>query len=210
MSACFYDDGGVMNGIDAHTYITVGPLGVPLPVLFTPHYAGTLFIGPSTPSKRTPTVTAESRQMIKQGFENILVPHVPLTFLPPHPAEVGEIALIIFMSSSKALLGIGSVTGEGGSLAICIDGPVGLNPNCGPGAGAVYNPSSVVTSPTAADFAFAAFDYVIGLIAGEIAGKLIPKSLKNKIAKAILKKLLSKMLKSKSTLSSAAAAVGGA
>lgn len=196
MSTCFYDNSGIMNGVDSHTYLTIGPEGIPLPVIMTPHGAHTAFMGPAhDASKRTATVLAEGWKMIKIGFSNKLVVHVPWTFLPPHPAEAIEIATIIALSSSTALLGVASVTGEGGALATCAGDCVGINANCGPGFGLVVNPSSVITSPTAGDFADAAAEWAFNIILGEVAGKLLPKSVKDRVAKAILKKIIGKFLK---------------
>lgn len=177
MSACFYDNGGIMEGIDAHTYYTIGPLGVPVPVLFTPHLAGAPFLHPAaTWDKRTPTVLAEGRKMIKRGFKIRLVPHLPVTMLPPHGAELGQVALVIAKSTSTAYLGVASVTGEGGPLATCVGWAVGVNGNCGPGIGAVYNPSSVITSPTASDYAGAVAAWCVALALGPV-WKKIPTSI---------------------------------
>lgn len=186
MSVCFYDNGGEMAGIDAHEYFTIGPLGVPVPVLFTPHLVG----APNSHAiarfdKRTPTVTAESRLMIQRGFTIHAVPHLPMTFLPPHPAaELANIAKIIVGSSSKAVMGIASVTGEGASLATCLAACVGANANCGPGVGVVVNPSSVVTSPTAADYAGAAAAWIMSLVLGEV--KILPSAVTNWFLKKVL------------------------
>ncbi len=209
MSACFYDNGGVMAGVDSHTYITIGPAEVPIPVLMTPHVVGTAFWAPGDAAKRTPTVTAVGNKMIKVGFKNYVVPHLPLTSLPPHPAQAGNLGVIILLSSSKAYLGVAAVTGEGGELATCVMGPVGANVNCGPGVGVVFNPSSVVTSPTAGDFASAVVNIAIDQALGVVAGKLIPKSVKDQLAKGILKKIIKKVLKTVLG-AAAAAATGGA
>ncbi len=169
MSACFYDNGGVMLGLDAHKYFTIGPMNVPVPVLFTPHLAGAPFLHPAaTWGKRTATVLAEGRKMLQRGFKIRLVPHLPLTSLPPHAVEIGQLAVVIAKSSSKAYLGVSSVTGEGAPLATCVASCAGVNGNCGPGVGAVLNPSSVITSPSVADYASAVASFSVATSIGKV------------------------------------------
>ncbi len=195
MSACFYDNGGAMVGIDAHTYITVGPAYATVPVMFTPHGVAAPLLHPlATYWKRTGTVLAEGRQMIQRGFKLYLVPHIPLTGLAPHAAEVGQLAKVIAKSSSKSYLGVASVSGEGSSLAVCVSSCVGANGNCGPGLGVVLNPSSVITSPTAADYAGAVASWSVGLALGPV-WKKIPNPVLRFIAKKVVGSKIDKLVR---------------
>ncbi len=168
MSVCFYDNFGIMVGVDLHIFLTIGPKGIPLAVPNIPHVVGVPNWWPAaTFWKRTPTVTSDGWKMIQRGFKTFAVPHVFFTGLPPHPAEVGQLAKTIALSNSTSHMGIGSVTGEGAPLATCLAGPVGANKNCG-GGGVVINPNSVVTSPTAADYASAAASALASYLLGKI------------------------------------------
>jgi hypothetical protein len=130
------------------------------------------------------------------------VVHVFIPAAPPHPAlEAIELASIIAASSSKAVLAVASVTGQGKPLAVCIEGGFGLNVNCHEGwklpTGVVIQPNTVMTQPTADDFASAlvdlALDNAIGKVSGSIAGKIAEKmglkALKNVIKEQIKDRL---------------------
>jgi hypothetical protein len=157
MSVCFYNNRGIMIAIDPHEYKTAN--------LVLHAVAGAMFQTAVMP-KRTPTVTADSWQMIQNGHDLLMQTHLPLT--PPQPKLPGqpglvavavEWALICALASSKADFKIRSVTSGGEALAACVRGEVGLNTNCasyGPFSfifGYVWNPDSVVTQPRPGDYA---------------------------------------------------------
>ena len=194
MSVCFYNNHGIMGGMDVHTYITVGPKGIPVPVKAV-HLVGTLTAGPSADrSKRTYTVHADGVPMIELGFANSPVPHVPLTALPPHPTEALNLLVIHAASSSKTVMGVASVTGEGTALATCVSGFLGANSNCGPGVGEVLNPCSVITSPSATDYAMAAVDFTFNAAVSILLDLGLPK-IDHPLVKAYVKKAVTEVIK---------------
>jgi hypothetical protein len=183
MSACFYDMGGVMVGfMDLHTYI-VAPK---IPNKATPHVVGTPFERLSRMGE-IDSVTSEGMKMAKQGFKVFLVPHVPLTTAAPGPDEPLMLTIVHLTSKTTAYLSRGTVTHGGTPLACCVASMVGANANCGKGDGWVINPNSVVTTPSAGDFAGAIVGYALDLLCGEALGKVLPKDV---FVKPVLKFLL--------------------
>jgi hypothetical protein len=152
MTACFYQDRARMVGVDVHASFLMAVCTD----MFT--------IWPRTFWKETSTVTADGYEMVQDGYDLYLIVHVP----PPHPKAVAEALLAAATSSSKPFLVRGSVTGEGAPLACCVSDCIGVNTNCWDAgiksfpSGLVACPSSVVTTPTPADFVTA----VVGLALG--------------------------------------------
>jgi hypothetical protein len=176
MSANFYDLSAVMAGVDLHTYLAAGG-PVPVPTPLTPHAVAVPFTWTATIYKATASVRADGERMIQLGYDIYLVPHFPLTALPPHPVlEAVALAKTILASGSEARMAVHSVTGCGEPLATCLAGFFGVNVNCwdpmpsGP-TGPVICVSSVKTSPSAGDYVGAlvgyyvdaGFDFVFGL-----------------------------------------------
>ncbi len=170
MSACFYDMGGVMVGVaDLHDYIAAP--AIPTKTL---HFA-TIPLWSRPRTGDAATVTSEGKEMAKEGFKNYLVPHVPIPIppVPPGPDEPKMLAIIFATSKSTAYLGRGTVTHGGTPLACCVVSMVGVNGNCGSGPGVVINPNSVVTTPSAGDFASAIVGRALDLLAGELMSDML-------------------------------------
>ncbi len=172
MSACFYDMGGGMIGFaDLHMFIAAPTIPVP----FTFHFAAMLFRNPVRMGE-IDTVTSEGKQMAKQGFKVFLIPQVPITKEPAGGLEAGMLVILLLTSKSTAYLGRSTVTHGGTPLACCVASMVGVNGNCGWGAGLVINPNSVVTTPSAGDFAGAVVGRALDLIVGYYLGKALPQN----------------------------------
>jgi hypothetical protein len=167
MAANFYDNAGLMAGIDIHKFWAPGPpppLTVPVPIF--PYIVAAPFIWPpATFWKRTGTVKSDNWQMIQGGFDLYLVPHIPW------PAPWGwmeglELIEIHLGAGSKAQLQRSAVTGMGNPLATCIVSAFGLNLNCQPAGlaaptGIVLNINSVETTPSAGDYTGAVVGWVV-------------------------------------------------
>lgn len=157
MSVCFYHDLGRMLGVDAHK---IYPM-----LVFTDLFT----IWPRTVWKETTTVTADSNEMVQEGYDLYLVPHIP----PPEPKAVVEAGLATATSSSKPFLSRGTVHGQGAALACCSAACVGLNNNCWDAglksfpSGIVICPTSVVTTPSAADYASA----IVGVVLSNLLSR---------------------------------------
>ncbi|MBI4956359.1 MAG: hypothetical protein HY908_30360 [Myxococcales bacterium] len=143
--------------------------------------------------KRTSTVTADGKRMIKGSFDLDVVPHLP-GFAPiPHVTEWAVVAWVIAMSSSKPALMASTVTGQGEPLAVCLDGPAGLNIDCGAAkAGPVCCHATVVTEPTLEDCLGMALAFGVAFGLDFLAGKLAGAA--GTLLKGQLGKLLAKML----------------
>lgn len=171
MSANFYDNAGVMGGIDYHEFFMLIPPGLTIPIKLFPHIVSAPFFWPTaTFWKRTGTVKSDNWQMIQGSFDLYLVPHIPMP-LPWAPTEPVQLLKVTASAGSKAQLTAHSVTGEGNALATCIAGPFGLNVNCqefglSAPTGVVFNLNSVQTSPTAGDYAGAFLGYVVDAALG--------------------------------------------
>ncbi len=147
MSACFYEETTSMVGIDFH------PLDSPAPV---PHSVGSVYMGSAYAGKRTTTVRADGWPMLQEGCSMALVPHVAV---PATEIGAARLLMTVALSSSKAVLAVHSVEGNGAPLACAISGPAGLNMNCDAPrsmpTGATLTLGTVLTKPTARDFAIA-------------------------------------------------------
>lgn len=182
MSANFYNSSGIMVGIDVHTYWTA--LEVPIPAV---HLVGApLWWKIADAKKRLARITSDGEPMCQEGMDLAYVPHAPIPIppvLPCWPLEAAELAATIFGASSKAVLSVASVTGEGKPLAVCIYSGFGLNVNChelvSVPTGVVIQLNTVVTEPT--------FDDFVGAIVGTLIDNAIG-ALGKKIAGAIAKK----------------------
>jgi hypothetical protein len=177
MTASFKNKSGVMTGLDAHRYF-VGPfpLAPPpaVPIIWL-HVVAAPFTWVDTNGGWCNTVTSEGWNMVKGGYCLYLVPHVPLPIAcpPPSSLEVAQLIMVIAISTSKAYLSVGTVTGEGAPLACCLAEPIGVNMNCN-GIGVVFNSNSVVTSPSYGDMAGAAVEHILDTLWSKALGKALP------------------------------------
>ena len=195
MSVNFLNTNAYMIGIDAHTFCPAVPPGAQIPAW--PHIVGMKFSGPSIYTSLTTKTKSETHAMVKEGWSLVAVPHIPLP-APPGPKELQEYLILVVTSGSEPVLAIGSVTGEGVSLTVCVSGCVGWNLNCGPFesdmiTGAVLCFSTVQTTPTLSDFVGAAIKTVATSIVAPIVGFFVGKSfdglgLDKRLTKPILKK----------------------
>ncbi len=160
MSANFFDNSGVMGGVDLHDFYlltptpVIGPLGVP-PQKYWPHAVAAPHFWKSN-GKRTARVKSDNWKMIQLEFSMTFVPHVPFASLANYGAvEYAYLPIVIAKSSSTATMGVASVTGEGAELATCLLGPIGWNNNCSDAPSIlsqVLNLNTVKTSPTLFDY----------------------------------------------------------
>lgn len=199
MSSCFYNANGTMLGGDVHDYYTVvmvGPVPVPKSIP-TPHFTVAGFDeGCDDDTTRLPTVTSDGQPMIQGDFKIVhVLPHLPITVAPPHPAvEPPTLITIIALSGSVALLAVSTVTGVGKPLACCVHSTVGTNLNCGDPIDLpldiVINENTVLTQPTAADFARAGLDVAVSGLISKIVGaafkKIIGKTLEKMLKEALI------------------------
>jgi hypothetical protein len=178
VSANFYDNSGIMAGMEMHKYWMAGPpppTGTPVPL--HPHASACPFSQKAAKwYLRTTTITSDAQLMIAGGFDDGPVLHLPYP-LPPGPAEALQYTIVFANSTSTAQLTVGSVTGEGNELACCIYGFYGLNINCsdpidGP-LGHVICVNSVKTSPTLGDFISAILNWLVGAGINYKIGKLL-------------------------------------
>jgi len=111
----------------------------------------------------------------------------------------------VVLSGSVALLGVATVTGGGNPLACCVYNAVGANLNCGDPIdlplNLVINKSTVLTQPTAMDFAEAVFTFATsGLVSKAVGkafdriGKRVSKWIPDKWKKAIEKETRDKII----------------
>src|SRR4029077_15929909 len=128
--------------------------------MLAPHIVGCSFSSALllTTSKHLLTITMNGPLFSMQGgYDIYLVPHIPIPPAAPDPLEAAQLAMVLALAGSKAQMSVHSVTGGGGALAPCITGAGGSNINCndpidGP-TGVVYNLNTVMTAPTAGDYA---------------------------------------------------------
>ncbi len=158
MSANFLDKSGLAQGVDLHTYFMPGPppaTAVPVPLEKTPHGVGSGHFAPSKFWRIAHSVTTDNWATLQSGWGMLLVPHVPMTGAPPHPAvEPINLAAIIATSSVAPIMSVSSVTGEGTALCTALLFCVGANLDCGdvPSGSADLNLNSVKTSPSLGDY----------------------------------------------------------
>jgi hypothetical protein len=161
VSANFFDNSGVMAGMDFHDFYLLNPVpvigaaGIP-PIKFYPHIVGAPNFWTGVAYLRTSKVTSDGFKMIQKSFQIEFVPHVPMATLANYGLlEYPWILHVIATSSSEATMGVASITGQGRELATCLVGALGINQNCSdlPGMlNAVLNMNTVKTSPTLADY----------------------------------------------------------
>lgn len=148
MTASFYKETTSMAGVDMHPLDGANA---------EPHAVGSVYMASAYAGKRTQNVYADGWPMIQEGCSMMLIPHVAA---PKTGLGVGRLITTIATSSSKAALAVHSVTGNGAPLACAISGPAGLNMNCNSPrsmpSGATLSLGTVMTHPTARDFALAA------------------------------------------------------
>jgi hypothetical protein len=158
MSANFLNKSGVCAGVDAHTFVMVGPLGAPLPVPLIPHVVADAHFFQSREWRIAHSVTTDHWAVLQSNWAMIVVSHVFIT--PPglpHPAgEPVMLAAIIATSSAAPQLTAHSVTAEGGALCTEIISALGANLDCSDFPAiclsADLNLSTVKTSPTLGDY----------------------------------------------------------
>jgi hypothetical protein len=161
-----------MLGADLHTYFTISPVGVPIPVPATPHAVGSMHRLTRRSWHDTANVHCDGGDfMIQEGWAMIVVAHFPVTLVPPHPAmEPAALLATIAGAFSQPQLTVHSVKNAGASLMACLYEAVNLDINCGTQnplpTGCVYNVSSVKTTPSPGDYMRAA---VVGLLNGLIS-----------------------------------------
>jgi hypothetical protein len=180
-----------MVAVDLHKYWNAlpPPTGALIPVW--PHAAVAQFSQMAAKGYlRTGSITAHTQLMIAGGFDvGPVLPHMPYLVPPPHPvAEPPILALIVATSTSTAQLTVGSVTGEGNALAVCISSSYGLNVNCCDPRdlplGNVIVVSSVQTNPTVGDYAAAFAGWAISMHINFKIGQFLDR-FKNLARKAI-------------------------
>jgi hypothetical protein len=197
MSANFMHKGGLMVGLDLHTYCPIVPPGAEIPIW--PHLVGAPFSWPSWFMYFTKKVTSVGHPMIQDGWGLVLLLHIPYPVPLPGPKEAAEYAMMTLTSGSEPVLSIGSVTAEESPLDICVSGCAGWNLNCGPFesdliTGAVLCFSSVQTTPTLSDIVGAAIKVLATSIFAPLVGYFAGKGLGN-AAKPIVRKILKQLLR---------------
>jgi hypothetical protein len=201
MPVCFYNASGAMAGADWHDYVMdaqVGPVPVPVPIKAFHFVMASFEDRCDDDTMRLTHVTSDRRPMIQGDFKLVYVlPHVPITAAPPHPVEAVVWGTIFVLSGSTALLAVATVTGEGKPLACCVYESFGANVNCGEPidmpTGIVHNSNTVLTQPTADDFARAVLDWAVSGLISKIVGGLFDAAVK-KYAGKVLKKWLKEAL----------------
>ena len=192
MSVNFHNNFGLMVFVDIHKYDPAPPIW--------PHLVEVPFFWPpSLFTKRIPSVTSMTHQMIKGGLDLYLVPHVPLGPPPGALAPWVQLAKIILMSGTKAQLTVHSVTGDKDKLACCTTGMIGFNVNCNDPIdlpnGLVLQFNTVQTQPTLGDYLGALASYALDAAIGFAVGKgldKLPEGIKD-IAEVIVKHLLRRL-----------------
>jgi hypothetical protein len=196
VSVNFYNSVGQMLGVDCHTYWFVGGppqtaffVGLPMP--FAPHVVCIPFFGtwPATFYKDTDTVSSDGWDMLQDGYDWYLIPHIPAVPMPMSVLGCVILGKTIVDSGSKPFMSVHSVTGEGEPLATSVFGWFGLNANCWDGGlslptGIVYQPNSVVTTPTLGDYIGA----VAGLLGDNLVG-VLTDPIDSSIIKHVLRRL---------------------
>lgn len=181
MSANFLDTSGSCIGIDAHVYISVGPLGAPLPLPKVPHGIYWKHAMKSRDWRIAKTVTTCGNPVLQSNWAMLFVLHVPMPVAAPHALEIAMIASLIAAGSAAPQLTAHKVTAQGGPLCTAISGSFGLNLDCGDfiGFSKDTNANTVMTQPTLGDYIAAilsaglSFVYAWGL--GKLTGKLVDK-----------------------------------
>jgi len=161
-----------------HLYLALGvPPIIPVPSV-VPHYVEQIHpIGPA--SKKVPSVTTSAAEVLQKGFKMMLVPHIPLTCLPPHPTEWVNLARIWIMGTSEPKLSASTVHGQGAPLLVEDFEAVGVNLDCSDtwlGFGADINPNTVKTTPTLGDYAFAIIWTALGSLTNHYKGRNVKAS----------------------------------
>lgn len=210
MSVSFYNANGGMLGTDWHDFYTGDPPVPPSPpvTIPMPHLVFAGFDDSCADEKaRIKNVTSDGHPMIQKDFKlDWVLPHLPLLPAPPYVGlQQANYLAIVALSGSVALLAVASVTGAGTPLATCIYSCLGANLNCGDPIdqplNLVLNESTVLTQPTAMDFAEAVFTFATsGLVSKAVGkafdriGKSVSKWIPDKWKKAIEKETRDKII----------------
>jgi hypothetical protein len=173
--------GAHIGGAEFHTYIALGPKGVPIPKENSPHV--TLKFGfykeEATLSKAANNVTSDGHKMMQQGYDFYFTDHVPVPVGFPHPLEIPQLAKVVAGSGSKLQMASMSVTSGGNPLACCLWKEYSANLNCSDPVDVplnlVVNLSSVITSPTAGDYAGALASATLDTLFNLGFGRLLKK-----------------------------------
>jgi hypothetical protein len=163
MSVNFYHLlGQFVAGVDVHDYVQVSTTKVKTPHIVEPFFFPWL----GTYHKMCPRVLIDGIPALQSGYDWYLLKHLPIPAGPPHPVlEPVELIKIYASSGSVAKMNVHSVTGQGTELATCVGGFVGVQPDCGIGAGFTVCVSTVKTTPSLGDY--------VGMIAGWAADILV-------------------------------------
>ncbi|MBW2532712.1 MAG: hypothetical protein JRI55_14570 [Deltaproteobacteria bacterium] len=152
-----------MAGVDPHSKLPMVTAAAP--------YAS----WPNAWFKKTSTIVTDGGKMVRDGHKLWLVVHVPI---PPTPPTLVLAALAILASSSEPFLCKRTVKGQGDALACCAVACVGVNANCTDlspfsslPSGVVLSITSVVTTPSAGDWAAAILGYAIDNVVGYLFGQ---------------------------------------
>ncbi len=198
MSSNFHNTRGMhLNGLEIHEYVAAPEVSIK----YHPHASGQFwFMQPmATLWKKADRVTADARAMLQQGYDFYIIPHCPVPLPPPGPGEAAVLAKVIVNSGSKLQMAVLSVTSGGNPLACCISNMLSANQNCSDpfdvDVNLVLNLNSVVTTPTAGDYAAAIasglVDKAMGAAFGWAAGKAADRAKgKSKVVDELLEDTL--------------------
>jgi len=154
MSSNFLDTSGSCTGLDAHLFIALGALGVPVPCPMVPHIVFWKHSWTSRDWRIATSVTTRGNPVLQNNWAMMCVLHVPIPVSVPHPIEAVQILSIIAAASAAPQLTAHKVTGQGSALCTAISGSFGLNLDCGDfiAFSSDTNMNTVMTQPTLGDF----------------------------------------------------------
>jgi hypothetical protein len=155
----FYHIGAMMKGTDFHDMEALAPIP-PDFSLTRPRADYLVFCEEKDGDQIVATVTSDGKRMVKRGSDvkGDKAPHMlsQSNIWPPNPIkQIATERAIQKAATSKATMGIASVTGEKGPLATCLSGAEGANLNCTDQpvrSNTVKAVNSVRTNPTKQDY----------------------------------------------------------
>lgn len=198
MKARFHTLHVPMAGIDVHEIEENAPPPVYVAKVTKPCAVACPFEWHSNSDQYSKTVTGHTHPMVQREYSLGFVPHLTTVATPLGAASL---AATIVTSSSKAALGVASVSSEGRPLATSMSGNAGLNLNCqDPGGQSILLPSGftiseypLLTNPTDddwVDFVITwGWDTAFGWALGHAVGDKIPPE-----QRAVIKKFISEKL----------------